>query len=151
MTKYWPCGDDHFGHGAGIAIAVGDVGFVAGLAVDPDAAVIDEDGVAGKGNDALDVAFFRIAGVVKDDDIAARDFFEVEEEFVDEEAVLIAQLGLHAGAFDADRLIEDGDDEERGDDGDADVAKPDAEAGVENFAEPDAEPGIEHGQGFLAD
>src|ERR1700733_13846061 len=31
-------GDDHFGHGARVAKTVGDVGFVGGLAVDPDAA-----------------------------------------------------------------------------------------------------------------
>ena len=139
----------------------GNVGFVGGLAVDPDAAVVDEDGVAGKRDDALDVAFFRIARVVEDDDVAAGDFLEAEEEFVDEEAVLVAQAGLHAGAFDAHRLIEDGDDDQGGEDGDADVADPYAEVGhvarpaapadaeADELAGPDASTGIGHWRWFL--
>jgi hypothetical protein len=69
----------------------------------------------------------------------------VEEELVDEEAVLIAQLGLHAGAFDAHRLVEHGDNEERCDDGDADIARPDAVARMEQAAK-EAETGMEHGR-----
>jgi len=138
-------GDDHLGHGAGVAIAVGDVVFLGRVAVDPDAAMVDEDGVAGERDDALDVAFFRIAGIVEDDDVAAGDFFKVEEELVDEEAILIAQLGLHAGAFNAHGLVEHGDDEERRDDGDADVPRPDAVARMQQAIQ-EAETGMEHGQ-----
>ena len=122
-------GDDAFGLGALVAETVGDVGLADGAVVDVDAAVVDAEGVAGEGDDALDVALGVVAGVEEDDDVAAVDGLEAVGELVDEEAVLILEAGEHAGAFDADGLIEKEDDEERDGDGDEDVAGPGAPAG----------------------
>ena len=112
-------GNDHLRHGTDVVVAARHVGLVEGLAVDPHAAVIDKDGVAGQCDHALDVALLRIAGIMEDDHVAASDLFEVKEELVDEETILIAQLGLHAGAFHTHRLVKHGDDEEGSDDRDA--------------------------------
>jgi hypothetical protein len=67
--------------------------------------------VSRQGDDALDVAFFRVAGVVEDDDVATLDGGKAIDKLVDEEAVAVFQAGQHGGAFDADRLIENEDDE----------------------------------------
>jgi len=122
-------GDDAFGLGTLVAEAVGHVGFADGAVVDVHVAVVDADGVAGEGNDALDVALGVVAGIEEDDDVAAVDGFETIGELVDEEAILILQAREHAGAFDADGLVEEEDDEERDGDGDEDVAGPGAPAG----------------------
>ncbi len=129
MTQKSPVGMVHVGLGALVAEAVGDVGFAEGVVVDVDGAVVDAEVVAGEGDDALDVALGVVAGVEEDDDVAAVDGLEAIGELVDEEAVLILQAREHAGAFDADRLVEEEDDEERDGDGDEHVARPGAPAG----------------------
>ena len=117
-------GNDNVGQGAVVAVTEGDVGFVEGEAIDQDLAMINAEVVAGKGYDALDVALGVVAGVEEDDDVAAMDGLEAVGEFVDEEAVLIFEAREHAGAFNADRLIEKQDDEEGDGDGDEHVAGP---------------------------
>jgi len=117
-------GDDHLGLGAVVGEAEGDVGLDEGVVVDEDAAVVDAELVAGGGDDALDVALGLVVGIEEDDDIAAVDLADVVGELINEEAVFILELGEHAGAFDAHRLIEEGDDEGGDQDGDDDVAKP---------------------------
>ena len=121
--------DDAFGLGALVAITDGDVGLADELIVDVDGAVLDADGVAGESDDALDVALGVVAGVEEDDDVAAVDGLEGVGELVDEEAILILQAGEHAGAFDADGLVEEKDDEDGDGEGDEDVAGEGAPAG----------------------
>jgi len=48
--------EDHFGLGAVVGEALGDVGLVEQLAVDEDLAVVDAEAVAGESDDALNVA-----------------------------------------------------------------------------------------------
>ena len=122
-------GDAVFGLGALVAEAVGDVGLTDGVVVHVDVAVVDADGVAGEADDALDVAFGVVAGIEEDDDVAALDGLEAIGKLVDEEAILILQAGEHAGALDADWLVEEEDDEDRDGDGGEDVARPGAPAG----------------------
>jgi len=122
-------GDDAFGLGALVAEAVGNVGLADDKVVDVDGAVVDADGVAGEGNHALDVTLGVVAGIEEDHDVAAVDGLEAIGELVDEEAILILQAREHAGAFHADGLVEEQDDEERHGDGDEDVARPGAPAG----------------------
>ena len=115
-------GDDALGLGALVAEAVGDVGFADGDVVDVDVAVVDAEGVAGEGDDTLDVALGVVAGVEEDDDVATVDGLEAVGELINEEAVLILQTRQHAGAFYANGLVEEQDDDERDDGGDEDVA-----------------------------
>ena len=49
--------NNKFGHGAAVVIHERDISLVQEYAVDPDLAAVDDDAVAGKANDALDVAF----------------------------------------------------------------------------------------------
>jgi hypothetical protein len=122
-------GDDAFGLGTVVAVTERDVGLVEWEVVHVDGSAVDAEGVAGKSDNALDVTLGVVAGIEKDDDVAAVDGLEAIGELVDEEAVLILQAGEHTGAFDAHGLVEEEDDEERDGDGDEDVARPGAPAG----------------------
>ena len=117
-------GYDDLRHRAAVAILLRDVTLAQRLAIEPDLAVIDTQSVAGESDDALDIAFFRIAGIVEDDDIAALDGLEAIDEFVDEEAVAILKARQHAGAFYADGLVEEGDDQDGGRSGNQQIAHP---------------------------
>ena len=117
-------GDDHLGLGAVVGEAQGDVGLREGLSVDEDAAMVDAELIARGGDDALDVALAVVVGIEEDDDVAAMDIADMIGELVDEEAIFILQLGQHAGAFNAHRLVEKRDDEGGDQDGDDHVAKP---------------------------
>ena len=90
----------------------------------PDAAVIDAEAVAGQRDHALDVALFGIARIVEDHDVAALDGREMVDELVDEEPVAVFEARQHAGAFNAHRLVEKRDDEDRGDGGNEEIAQP---------------------------
>jgi len=116
--------EDHFGLGAVVGEALGDVGLSEQLAVDEDAAVVDAQAVAGEGDDALDVTLGEVVGVLEDDDVALVDLADAVGDLIDEEAVLIFKHRQHAGAFDADRLVEEDDDEGGDDNGDDEVKKP---------------------------
>ena len=122
-------GNRDFGQGTVVAKLGRNVGLVQQRAVDVNLALVDAKPVAGQGDDALDVAFFLIARIAEDHDVAALDQGEVVDHFVDEEPVAVFQLRQHAGAFDAHRLVEKGDDENRGGGGDEQVAQPEGETG----------------------
>ena len=121
-------GDDHLGLGAVVLIFDGDVGFVEGGAVDVDGSVVDAKVVAWESDDAFDVALGVVLRIEEDDYVAAVDVFEAVGELVDEEAVLVLEHGEHAGAFYADGLVEEEDDEHGDGDGDEEVAGPGAPA-----------------------
>src|ERR1700722_8322632 len=65
---------------------------------------------------------------MKHDYIAAFDRRDVVNELVDEEPVMILEPREHAGAFNAHRLVEEEDDENRNARGDQQIAKPKTEA-----------------------
>jgi len=104
-------GKDYFVHGAVVTVLEWHVGFGNKLAVHEHAAMFNAKAITRKRDDALDIALFGIARIVKDHDVAAIDGGEAVNEFVDEETVAVLEAGQHAGAFNADRLIEKRDDE----------------------------------------
>src|ERR1700744_4294469 len=63
--------DHDLRHGATIAIAPGHVRLFDALAVHVDPAIVDAQGVAGKRDDALDIALLRVARIVKHHHVAA--------------------------------------------------------------------------------
>jgi len=84
--------------------------------------------IAGQRDDALDVALLGIARIVKDNDVAPIDGGEAVNEFVDEKPVAVLEARQHAGAFYADGLIEEGDDEDGSDGGNGQIADPKQDA-----------------------
>jgi hypothetical protein len=56
-------------------------------------AVVDLKPVAGQGDDALDVALFRVARIMEDHHVAALDGRDVIDELVDEEPVRSSSRG----------------------------------------------------------
>jgi hypothetical protein len=105
-------GNDYFSKGAIVAVLGGNVGFAHKTTVDEDAAVIDVEIVAGQGDDALDIALRGVAGIVKDYDVSALYGREMVDELVDEKPVAVFEARQHAGALNADGLIEEHDDED---------------------------------------
>jgi len=121
-------GYDGLRHGAIVAVLLRDVMLAHWLAVKPDLAVIDAQTIAGKGDNTLDIALLRVAGIVEDDHVSTLDGGEVIDEFVDEEAIAVLKTRQHAGAFYADGLIEEGDDQDGGRGGNQQIAHPKAHA-----------------------
>jgi hypothetical protein len=122
-------GDGHLGLGTVVLKLDGNVGFGERDAVDPDRSVVDAEVVSGKGDDSLDVALGAVLGIEEDDHVAAVDVLKAVGELVDEETILILEHGKHAGAFYADWLVEEEDDEHGNSDGDDQVARPGTPAG----------------------
>ena len=121
-------GKDYLVHGAVVSVLGRHVGLGNELAVHEHAAMFNAKAIAGQRDDALDVALFRIARIVKDHNIAAIDGSEAVNEFVDEEPVAVLEARQHAGAFYPDRLIEEGDDEDGSDGGNSQIADPEQDA-----------------------
>ena len=117
-------GKDRLVHGAIVAVLGRHVRLGNELAVHEHAAVLNAKTIAGQRDDAFDVALLRIARIVKDHDVATIDGGEVVNEFVDEKTVAVLEARQHAGAFNADGLIEEGDDEDGSDGGNGQIADP---------------------------
>lgn len=110
-----------------VTVLSGDVRFADGKTVDVDVPADDAEAVSGQADDPLDVAFFFVSGVAEDDDVAAVDSLQVIDKFIDKEAVVVFEPGQHAGAFDADGLVEKGDDENGSEGREDKVAQPEAQ------------------------
>ncbi|MCU1285643.1 MAG: hypothetical protein JWO13_1993, partial [Acidobacteriales bacterium] len=116
-------------HGTEIYVGGGDVGLMQEMSVDVDASFVDDNAVAGDGDDALDVALCCVARVAENDDVAAGDGFPSVDELVDEDAFLIFKSRQHAGAFHFHRLVEKDDEEDRDAERDDEVTDPGANDG----------------------
>lgn len=120
-----------FRNGATVLIALGHVWLIDALAIHIDSTVGDFQIIAGERNDALDVALRWIARVVEYHHIAPMNLFEPVDKLVDEEAIVVVQARLHAGALDPYRLVDASDDERGNPYGHCQVAQPGLEVRAE--------------------
>src|SRR5438270_10280067 len=93
-------------------------------AVHVNMSVSDKNAVAGQADHALNEALARVAGIMEDNDVTARDAFKAVDQLVDEDPLLVFQSGLHAAAFHLDRLIDKQNDEKSNENGEEQVAHP---------------------------
>lgn len=121
-------GNRHFLHGSCIAVTQGDVVFAQGFAVEPHLAAVNAEAVAWERDDALDIALLWVAGVTEDNHVVPFDGRDVVDELVDKQAVSVLEAGQHAGSLDPDRLVEKGDDQDRGGGRDDEIADPEPQA-----------------------
>ena len=97
--------------GSSVSKLLRNIRLIQQLAIDINIAMVDAEPISGNGDYSLDIAFLLIARVTENHDVARLDGCEVVDEFIDEEAILIDQAREHAGALDANGLIEEGNDQ----------------------------------------
>src|SRR5215472_579884 len=110
--------------GRGVQKLLRHIRFLQQSSVYVDMPVGNPDAVAGQRNYALNEALAAIARVAKDHDVAARNVLPPVNQFVDEDAFLVFQSGLHAAALDLHRLIDEENDEEGNQDGKQEIGDP---------------------------
>src|SRR3984957_10738861 len=96
-----------------VEIARRDINFRPRLAVHVETSAAQLDRFARKPNHALDKRLRAVERIPENNYVATPDRLEAIHEFVDEDPLLIAQEGSHAGAFDLHRLVEKNDDHKR--------------------------------------
>src|SRR5581483_504567 len=99
--------DLHRGVAHAIAVLLRNQIFAIDLPVDQDYTLPDLHYIAGQADYALYVGLSGIQRKPEDYDISPVDLLEVVNKFVDEDPLLVAKPGHHAGAFHLHRLVQE--------------------------------------------
>ena len=76
--------DNHLRHGTRVAILFRDVTFPESLAIQKDAAVVNNNAIAGQSDHSLDIAFLRVARIVEHHHVTTMNGGDPVHELVDE-------------------------------------------------------------------
>lgn len=105
-------GDGYFILGPVIGVTRRHVGFGQRPVIHEDLPTINAEMVSRHRDNPLDVALGWITRIVEYDDVTVVHIAHVVRQLVDEEPVLVLQHGHHTGAFYADRLVQEQDNED---------------------------------------